>query len=61
LSIRFHRKTEQQIIGQFNDDMQYVVEQDKVESAAITYAIENNSEIQSPFSKIIIHLLHQRN
>jgi len=31
--------------------MQYIVEQDKVESAAITYAIENNSEIQSPFSK----------
>jgi hypothetical protein len=31
--------------------MQHVVEQDKVESAAITYAIENNSEIQSPFSK----------
>jgi D-arabinose 1-dehydrogenase-like Zn-dependent alcohol dehydrogenase len=31
--------------------MQHVVEQDKVESAAITYTIENNSEIQSPFSK----------
>ena len=31
--------------------MQHVVEQDKVESAAITYAIENNSEIQSPLSK----------
>ena len=42
--------TKQQVKEQFSRDIQIVVEQDKVESAAINDAVENNPEIQPSHS-----------
>ena len=40
-------KTKQQVKEQFNQDMQQVIEQDKIESLAVDDALENNVEIRS--------------
>jgi hypothetical protein len=44
-ALDFIEKTNTQIKEEFNEEMQQVIEQDKVESAAISDAIEKNSEI----------------
>jgi hypothetical protein len=44
-ALDFVDKTNNQIKEEFNEDMQQVVEQDKVESGAINDAIEKNPEI----------------
>jgi hypothetical protein len=46
-ALDFVEKTKQQVKEQFDQDMQQVIEQDKVESAAINDAVDNNPEIQS--------------
>jgi hypothetical protein len=45
-ALDFIENTKQQIKEEFNQDMQKVIEQDNVESAAINDAIEKNPEIQ---------------
>jgi hypothetical protein len=46
-ALDFIEKTNTQIKNEFNEDMQQVIEQDNVESTAISDAIEHNQEIQS--------------
>jgi hypothetical protein len=43
----FVEKTGRQIKEQFKQDMRMVAKQDRLESVAITEAVENNSDIQS--------------
>jgi orotate phosphoribosyltransferase-like protein len=46
-ALDFVEKTNQQIKEQFNEDMQQVIEQEKVQSAAISDAVKNYPEIES--------------
>jgi hypothetical protein len=46
-ALDFVEKTKQQVKEQFDQDMQQVIKQDKVESAAVDEAVENNVEIRS--------------
>jgi hypothetical protein len=46
-ALDFVEKTRQQVKEQFDQDMQQVVERDRIESAAINDAVDNNPEIQS--------------
>ena len=46
-ALDFVEKTKQQVKEQFNQDMQQVIEQDKIESPAVEEALENNIEIRS--------------
>ena len=46
-ALDFIEKTKQQVKQEFAEDMQQVISQDKIESAAINDAIEHNQEIQS--------------
>jgi hypothetical protein len=46
-ALDFIEKTNQQIRNKFTQDMERVVEEDQVESAAINDAIQNNEAIQS--------------
>jgi hypothetical protein len=43
----FVEKTHQQIKEKFNEDMQQVIEQEKVQSAAISDTVKNYPEIES--------------
>jgi hypothetical protein len=49
-ALDFIEKTNQQIKNNFNQDMECLVEQDEVESAAINDTIISNAEIQSVFA-----------
>jgi hypothetical protein len=49
-ALDFIEKTNNQIKEEFNEDMQQVIEQDKVESGAINDAIEKNPEINQSYS-----------
>ena len=46
-ALDFVEKTRQQVKEQFNQDMQLLQNQDRVDSAAINDATDNNPEIQS--------------
>ena len=46
-ALDFVEKTKQQVKEQFNQDMQQVIEQDKIESPAVEEALENNIDIRS--------------
>jgi hypothetical protein len=46
-ALDFVEKTKRQINEQFNEDMKQVIEQEKVQSAAINDAVKNNAEIES--------------
>jgi hypothetical protein len=46
-ALDFVEKTKRQIKEQFNEDMQQVIERDKIQSVAISDAVKNNAEIES--------------
>jgi hypothetical protein len=48
-ALDFVEKTKQQVKEQFNQDMQQVIEQDKIESPAVDEALENNVKIRSSY------------
>jgi hypothetical protein len=52
-ALDFIEKTNTQINNEFDERMQQVIEQDKIESAAINDAIQNSQEIQ-PYSNSAI-------
>jgi hypothetical protein len=54
-ALDFVENTKQQIKAKFDEDMQQIIEQDNVESAAINDAIQNSQQIQSHSSATTIN------